>query len=347
VKYFEYPIGKIETNDPEDEGLYQCIARNDYGDAVNSIYLHIRKRQLLDNVPQDAQCYPMNGNDVFVTYRQETHDNMIQYIVAADNPRQFLPKIINNLAPENFKIEHASADLANIVRPLRKFYLYMRNMSPQKTENINSDNIKINMLMSRLSKPIVCAAQGFKPNFIKSNKGIFFTWDVSEVIDVITYFTIQFRNDEGDPSFTFANLIIGTNISSPTYSPDNAESLIKIPIKSSRNIEENGVKWLEIQIPGETTGIFVVNVQSLSVRILGSTNPDGSLFDQDLSRLEWYTISSTDISIELITVADVEPRSVLIRWSHFDGVKCAKVCAQKKQTSIVRDTSKSNFCETM
>jgi hypothetical protein len=313
------------------------------------MYLHIRKKELLSNVPQNPKCYPKNEKTVHVTFKQAKSDNGIQYFIAADNPRKFLAKLSSNhselntsLWSDNFDIDYAQSD--KIIKPLRKFYLYMRSMT-NADPNQNPISNKVMMTVSKLSKPIVCAAQGFIPSFSKSKKGISFTWDVSEVTDKITSFTIQFKNEENNSSIEFKEYIIGTYEKSPSLPLDDSNSLVKIPI-STKEHEENGYKIYDVKIPGNVTGIFVINVQGLNIRILGSTNTDGSLDEQDYTYLQWFTKLPTDISVVPIVVTDVESRNAKITWNDFDGVDCAKICTHKKQTAISRESSKPN-CETM
>lgn len=345
VKYFEYPFAKIESTDPEDEGLYQCIARNDYGNAVNSFYLHVNMTSMVENVPRDTKCFPMNRNSVFVTFKPEVSENMIQYLMASDSsPRQF--EAMFHSAKKSFTIE-PTGQSAKFLKPLKKFYLYMRNMVPGA-----GGGLKQKVELSRLSKPVVCATQGFEPKFYKSPEGIFFNWntDFADENEPITSFFIQLqirRNGITD-SVKFERGIIGTyeKMTKDNYWSEGDSNWDRIPIINSKEEElEDGTKVTEIQVPGNVTGIFVVNARELSVRILGTTQPDGRLFEQDLRYLYWYNITAADISIEPISIGDIESRNVRVSWKGLKNFDCKRVCVETR--GIIRDIPKDNRCELM
>lgn len=301
---------------------------------------------MVENVPRETKCFPMNKNSVFVTFKPEGSVNMIQYLMASDSsPRQF--ESVINLATKSFNIEPVGQN-AKFLAPLKKFYLYMRNVVAASGGGGYTQKVEL----SRMSKPVVCATQGFEPKFCKSPEGIFFTWE-TDLIDENEpiksfYVQLQIRGNGITDSEQFDNGIIGTyeKMSKHNCGSGNDSNLEKISvIKSKKQELDDGTKWSEIQVPGNVTGIYVVNARELSVRILGTTRPDGELFEQDLRYLYWYNITALDISIEPISISDIKSRNVRVSWKGLKSFDCKRVCVEKRV--IIRDTTKDNRCEKM
>lgn len=346
VKFFDYPTAKIESTDPEDEGLYQFIARNSYGDAVSSFYLHVNITTMLKNVPSETKCYPLNNNAVFVTFKKEADFNMIYYYMASDSsPRQFIVELNNGTTSQNFTINR-EGQTKDIMKPLKKFYLYMRNMQP--AHNLAGPN-NVPMLLSRLSKPVVCSTQGFEPNFKKNSNGISFTWnsESGEGSEAITRFYIELQVNSANDSVQFESGMIGTyEKMTNQWSGDDSNFTSIVVLSSSKHERPDGSKYTKIEVPGNVSGIFIVNAKSLSVRILGSVQPNGELFDQDLRYLSWYNISESDFSaIKSISISDVESRSVRVTWQGVESSECKRLCLEFE--ARIRKSPSDKRCEIM
>lgn len=322
---------KIETIDPDDEGLYQCLARNDYGEASNTFYLHIRPTVMLNHGPQNAKCFPMDKNIIHVTFDRESPSNKIQYFIASDSPRDFYSQLSMEINTKSFNVDTRAVD---ILKPFKPFYLYMRNMSPHGGR----------MIISQLSKPIVCATQGIEPKFVKPPNGIFLRWDTPQTDSNITAFTIQFLFNKTSNPVVFTNEVIGTYESWPEYVSWNKveKNLQKISAKNS-----NKTEWTEVQVPGNVTGLLIINTEEVNVRILGTILKSGELFDQDLQFLSWTNIKASSYSLEPLRLGEVDSRSAEILWEGLDSIRCAQVCSNLKQDFINRDANSRFRCEEM
>lgn len=331
VKHFKYPIAKIETIDPEDEGLYQCLARNDYGEVSSTFYLHVRPTTMLDHSPQNAKCQPLDNNVVEVTFDKEHPTNKIQYFIASDSPRDFYSQVTLNYSSRSFKID---TNKAGIFKPLKPFYLYMRNIMPNGGK----------MMVSQLSQPIICASQGIEPKFVKPTNGIFLRWDNPATDSNVTSFTIQFRNNKTSNPVSFTNEVIGSYEKWPTYVSwsEVQNSLQKISAKNS-----NKTDWNEVQVPGNVTGLYIINTEEVTVRIFGTVLESGELLDQKLDALSWKNIKASSISLEPLKLGAIDSRGVEIFWSGLETVSCAHVCSVLKQDFISRDTGDKFKCELM
>jgi hypothetical protein len=335
VKYFEYPIAKIESIDPEDEGLYQCLARNDFGEISNTFYLHIRPSIMLMNAPQNAKCFPMDKGEVLVTFNKEVSTNKIQFFVASDSPRDFHSALALNATIKSFVIDSKAA---GFYKPLKPFYLYMRNMSPSASNHAA-------MVLSQLSKPIKCATQGIEAKFVKPENGIFLRWDAPKTDSIITSYTIQFLTNGSSNSVVFNGELIGTYETFPMYvSWETVEKkLEKISVKSYNNSE-----WSEVKVPGNVTGLYIINTDEINVRILGSVMEDGELFEQDLKFIKWTNIKAASISLEPLEVSEIESRSAVISWGKtLVLTNCSAICSNLKSEIISRDSSEKFQCVKM
>lgn len=337
VKYFDYPIIKIHSIDPQDEGLYQCLARNDFGEVSNTFYLHVRPTQLLDKPPQNPKCYPMDNGMIHITFDHESASNNIQYYIASDSPRDFSTQVSPNIVDTfgstlSFEINTAATKL---VKPLKPFFLYLRNMAYSTSGD--------RLMVSALSKPIECATQGIEPKFVKAPSGIFLRWDIPDVDVPITGFTIQFLNNGTFSPVQFVEEVIGTYENWPAFVSwnDIEKKLEKMKVKNTNNSE-----WTEVRVPGNVTGLYVINIEEVYVRILGTTLENGELFEQDLRHLNWTNIKASSISLEPLTVSEIEARSAEVSWTGLDSVQCASICTQLKSV-FPRDASEKFKCEKM
>lgn len=263
---------------------------------------------------------------IYVTFDKETSVN-IQYFIATDSPREFMTQVVREVTNNgHFKINTLDA---KIIRPLKPFFLYMRNI-------MFANHVG---MPSWLSKPIQCATQGIEPKFVKpegSSSGIFLRWDTPEKGMTITRYVIQFLNNGTSDPLVFTDEMVGTYESlSPFVSWNDIKGkLEKISVKNSNNS-----KWTEVSVPGNVTGLYIVNTDEVNVRILGSVQENGELFNQDVNYLQylnWTNIKSTNFNLAHLTIDEIGSRSVDISWTDLDTVHCAYICSVMKQ-AIQRD----------
>lgn len=332
VKYFEYPIAKIETIDPDDEGFYQCLAKNDFGEVSANFYLHIRYSELLDRPPQHAKCFPMDKGFIFVTYDKEIATNMIQYYIASDNPRDFFSHISEAGKSKSFKIDTVST---SIFKPLKPFYLYMRNLQ----------QVSKNMAVSELSKPIRCASQGIEPKFVKPLTGLFLYWSAPFTDTNITSYTLQFeKNDALNPVY-LKDEVIGTyELFQEFVSWEEVED--KRQKISAKN--KNQTNWTEVTLPGNVTGLYIPNIEEVNVRILGTVLESGEIFEQDLKYLSWNNIKASTFVKVRLSLNEFDAHTADIEWTGLDSLKCIpSVCVIMKGIPIVNRGGLNFKCEQM
>lgn len=286
---------------------------------------------MMNQGPQNAKCFPMDKNMIRVTFDKESLSNRIQYFIASDSPRDFHSQIPRGITTKSFTIDTSKE---SIFKPLKPFYLYMRNMMPEGSK----------MIISQLSKPIFCATQGIEPKFVKAPNGIFLRWETPLTDSNVTGYTIQFLNNKTSSPIVFQNEVVGTYEKLPTFVSwsEVDKSNVKIPARNHVKSE-----WTEVQVSGNVTGLYIPNADEITVRILGSVLDGGELFQQNLESLSWTNIKASSISLEPLEVDEIEARQVKITWKGLDDTSCAHICSTLKTEIISRDSESKSKCEKM
>ncbi|XP_055618473.1 protogenin [Toxorhynchites rutilus septentrionalis] len=212
IIHYNYPILRINTIDPEDEGLYQCIAKNEAGEASVSMYLSIRdkdKYRRLSRRPDSIQCYPLDTTSLFIRFDngiQHVNTEYVMYYLASDSPYSWFSSPPTQLLTNNsLKIS------GTMVAPFRNYTVYLRACSVtnvQEAENMGPAGKK-QVIPSRLSRGIQCTSQGVPVLSILFPNGIFIWWPRFLGVQP-TAFTIQFKGNENSTMPEFDSRISGT-----------------------------------------------------------------------------------------------------------------------------------------
>lgn len=336
--YAKSEILKIETIEPHDEGLYQCFARNDFGvEASGTYYLHLPPRNLLNYAPYNPKCHSMGDNTLMIEFQKREPEkvNRIQYFIATENPHDFITNFSTDLLGKNsFEI---TKSLMRIVKSLKPFHIFLRSMMPSGEA----------LTTSTLSQPVMCAFQEIEPKFVKAQNGTFLTWKIDdlshdELRDAII--TIQFLKN-GTSNVPFVNEVVGT------YAEWGDHVLWTEVEKNLQRITVNNSdygQWTEIKVQGNVTGILIIKVEEIFVRIFGSIpSEDGTHLQQDYSMLKWKSVKAQFVPI---TISSIESRSVTINWNGLENFGCLKACTFLKQETLMalRSPAKSKInCKKM
>ncbi|XP_053680454.1 uncharacterized protein LOC128731364 [Anopheles nili] len=214
---YEYPMLSINTLDPEDEGLYQCMAKNAAGEISASSYLTIRDKQKYRHKTKrlDAiQCYPVDTTSLYLTFAvpPHAHPNIeyVMYYLASDESVRWYSSPLTLLAGNgSLRIS------GRMIEPFRNYTVFLRACSVSDisgTENIRGSGTPgmKKVTVSRLSKGVQCASQGYPVlSTFFPNNGIFIWWPKYDSVEP-TAFTIQLRHNDNSNFTTFTNQIIGT-----------------------------------------------------------------------------------------------------------------------------------------
>ncbi|EAA07543.5 AGAP002949-PA [Anopheles gambiae str. PEST] len=217
IVHHNYPMLQINTLDPEDEGLYQCMARNEAGEVSVSSYLTIRDRQKYRHKAKrldGIRCYPVDTTSLYLTFTVPPHVSAnieyVMYYLASDDPFRWYSSPPTHLAANgSLRIS------GKMVEPFRNYTVFLRACSVSDisgTENMRGNGAPgmQKVIPSRLSRGIRCASQGYPilSTFFPNN-GIFIWWPKHDGIQP-TAFTIQLRHGGNSNLTTFTNQIIGT-----------------------------------------------------------------------------------------------------------------------------------------
>uniref|UniRef100_W4VR48 Putative neural cell adhesion molecule l1 n=1 Tax=Corethrella appendiculata TaxID=1370023 RepID=W4VR48_9DIPT len=213
VTHYEYPTLKIHSIDPEDEGLYQCFARNEVAEISTSHYLSIRNKNQYKQMPkrlENVKCFPIDSSTLFVKFDTRDTLNYVIYYMSSENPFSWLSASPTTILGNN------SIKISGNLIPFKPYAIFLRGLAEMDARTTNlggGDGLapgkKIPFRITRLSKAVKCATQGLRIQSAIFPNGIFIWWPNSEQIGS-TSFTIQFwHNDSTNPTI-FSKHIIGT-----------------------------------------------------------------------------------------------------------------------------------------
>uniref|UniRef100_A0A182RNC5 Uncharacterized protein n=1 Tax=Anopheles funestus TaxID=62324 RepID=A0A182RNC5_ANOFN len=217
IVHYNYPMLHINTLDPEDEGLYQCMARNAAGEISASSYLTIRDKQKYRHKAkrlEGIRCYPADTTSLYLTFTVPPHASAnieyVMYYLASDDPFRWYSSPPTHLAANgSLRIS------GKMVEPFRNYTVFLRACSVSDisgAENIRGSGTQgmQKVIPSRLSRGVRCASQGYPilSTFFPNN-GIFIWWPKYDLVQP-TAFTIQLRHGGNSNLTTFTNQIIGT-----------------------------------------------------------------------------------------------------------------------------------------
>ncbi|XP_059611171.1 uncharacterized protein LOC132258084 [Phlebotomus argentipes] len=354
---------KLNSIDPEDEGIYQCFAKNDAGEIQMSANLSLRKRRKLSRL-NNVKCYPVNYTTVRVQFDSLEPIHVVSYYLATEDPYTWL-------SPGPLEIQRNNTIIiAGKMRPLKPYTLYMRGLKRDHTETIGRD-VKAHMVMGSLTKGIKCATQGLEIFSTPFPSGIFIWWP--HVKDLpIESFRIQFRHRDMKNPIVFSDQIIGTTCELNEYRTwqeiegnltkisaetsivtmpllrrdlrslketsqmlDSTENLnvsgddgdggstTQVPTSKFFNVAHNETRT-ELLIPGNVTGILIPNSSKIEVRVLGAT-PDNPIDEQDLDYIPWKMIENSPNGVSQLRVNSVTTTTVQLSWNSF-GAKTVNSC---------------------
>lgn len=112
----------------------------------------------------------------------------------------------------------------------------------------------------------------------------------------------------------------------------------------------------EVRVPGNVSGILIPNSNTIIVRVLASTTPDGEPLDQDLRFLRWKTINWTTKKAEItkkLVITEIESRSVTLTWDKLkddddQSEQCNALCFENVNPDmVIRSGGTQLTCEIM
>lgn len=202
---------KINCVEPEDQGIYECFARNSFGEVKSSGHLTVRKKQQYKDLsarPLNVKCYPADFNSVIITYESKHSYNMINYYIATKDPYTWQsPPPLSPMTPYSFRI-------TTYMEPLKKYGVYLRGIIRKETNKhlmSSSKSDQAIISLTRMSDLVECATQGIPVRYTSmSNTNSIFIWWADTLKLNLTSMIIQFLHNDTMYPPMFAEEIIGT-----------------------------------------------------------------------------------------------------------------------------------------
>ncbi|XP_055527115.1 protogenin isoform X2 [Wyeomyia smithii] len=249
IVHYSYPILRIHTIDPEDEGLYQCIAKNEAGETSVSMYLSIRdkdKYKRISKRPENIQCFPLDTTSLYVRFDrgvQYVNTEYVMYYLASENPYSWYSS-----PPTQLLTNNSMKITGPMVTPFQNYTVYLRACtvtSISEAESIGPAGKK-QVIPSKLSKGVKCTSQGVPVLSTFFPNGIFIGWPRYTGVEP-TAFIIQFKHDNSTSFSNISTQINGTRQILDDYiTHEEVEPLLtKINITTKHYLES---------IPVEITG---------------------------------------------------------------------------------------------
>lgn len=151
IRRWNYPTLKIHTMDPDDEGIYQCFAKNIAGEISNDGRITLRPHKNLEKL-EDVKCYPINYTTLSIWFNYTTNPgtkkfNIINFYFARDRPYSWASAFKDD-------VMNTSIEINQSLSPLKPYTLFLRG-------GITAD-LSSFVHLTKLSNGIKCATQGCK-----------------------------------------------------------------------------------------------------------------------------------------------------------------------------------------
>ncbi|XP_062127284.1 uncharacterized protein LOC133839664 [Drosophila sulfurigaster albostrigata] len=311
----------IHSFDPEEEGIYQCFARNVAGEDSVTGEVRFKRQPENPNPLQNIRCYPHSFHTINVTFDSRTMEAMFVVHIVRSNPHQW-----SSFAP--MKLNHTSFVVISTGLPVyRPFALITRFLTP--TSEVRSGTIvPQQMILSSLRSPaVVCCTQGLLLRLVHLGNDTFVKWSQAE-LDNKKYFILQFSVNHTHPHP--AQLLDGPLHGTVTPVEEKADEVrrhltIIRPLNQSaaatvmRNAEyevlDNEVDDVTLEmeedifslvVDASVTGVLLQHFSRIKMRVLIITS-ENEFLAQDFRYVQWKIIENgtsdqSNMSFRLITV---------------------------------------------
>lgn len=318
VTVFEGGQLRIHSVDPTDEGIYQCLARNEVGQVFSTAFLTVRSGGAVQEHPPrlyGTKCYPINYESVLVTFRATEPVDMITYYLKGTS-WEAVPPI---KASQKFII-------SGRMDPLREYTLHLRGLTRALTEpgqpHPPSKKQESMLTMSRLSKGIQCQTQGLEVLSTAFPDDVFLWWskvnshnqrksNYSVELDYYLVQLISFGSTAHLPSE-----MLGATAALDEYKTwDEIQGmLVKIPFRATlinstyvvgtpetfalsqldaaktlQPVTRVHYNVTEFRVAGNVTGLLIPNTKRVLVRVIGVKSGE-VVADADLKYVQWKSV---------------------------------------------------------
>ncbi|KAH8407081.1 hypothetical protein KR222_006111 [Zaprionus bogoriensis] len=340
----------IHSFDPEEEGIYQCFARNVAGEdsAVGELRFKRQPEQL--NPLQNIRCYPHSFHTINVTFDSRTLESMFVVHIVQSNPHQW-----SSFAP--MKLNHTSFVVISTGLPVyRPFALITRFLTP--TSDMRSGgNVPQQMILSSLRSPaVVCCTQGLLLRLVHLGNDTFVKWSQGD-LENKKYFIVQFsvNHTHPHPAQLLDGPLYGT-VTPVEEKPDEIRRQLSVvrPLNQSaaatvlRNAEhevlDNEVDDMTLEmeediyslvVEASVTGLLLQHFSRIKMRVLIITS-ENEFLAQDFRYVQWKIIENgtSDQSNMSFKVITIESRMVAFQFVDSLNDTCVYECHMHVQLPL-------------
>lgn len=303
---------QIESFDQSHQGVYQCVAENEAGEAVSALALTLATETSLRPL-RNVTCYPFNATAYLIGF--ESASKIDGVIVYQANEHDFATNTsVRNVPPlmvyDKFAFQSSWP-------PYRAFGLILRGMQVSGFRMSNSQQTEMYDL-SPLSTEVKCAMQGgrfiqkhtnrnsaidSKYNFtisvklnaiVRSGHGVYVWWS-NDKLPQVPNLRVQIRTQAGEVRDSLSSLNGTMGVWHAARENVLWEDIDRTLVLFTANMTKDA-DVTELRVPGNVSGLLLSDSQQQEIRILVPIMQSGQEVSFNYSFVEWTTVSGYQCS---------------------------------------------------
>ncbi|KAH8246819.1 hypothetical protein KR032_000847 [Drosophila birchii] len=332
---------QIHSFDPEEEGIYQCVARNVAGEDSATGELRFKHQMEHVNMLQNIRCYPHSFHTINITFDSRMLESMFVVYIVRSNPHSW-----TSFAP--MKLNQTSYVVISTNLPVyQPFALITRFLYPITEVRSGTVVPQQMILSSNRSPPVTCCTQGLMLRPIAVGNDTFVKWSQGQ-LENKKYFILQFsiNHTNPHPEQLLNGSLYGT-LSPVEEKADEVRRHLTLiqPLNQTaaanvlRNAEheqdtENDEMTLELEddifsmvVDASVTGMLLQRFTRIKMRVLIITS-ENEFLGQDFRYVQWKIIENgtseqANMPFRLVTI---ESRALAFKFLDSLNETCVVEC---------------------
>ncbi|XP_030370597.1 uncharacterized protein LOC115621173 [Scaptodrosophila lebanonensis] len=306
TRYISSNTLEIHSFDPEEEGIYQCFARNVAGEDHMTGEILLKQQLEQPNPLQNIRCYPHSFNAINVTFDSRIMESLFVVHIVRSNPHNW-----SSLPP--MKLNHTSyVIISNALPAYRPFALITRVLFPTsevRTRTLTQQRIYQSSLRS---PPVTCCTQGLLLLSVHIKNDTFVFWSQAE-LETKKYFILQFsiNHTHPHPEQLLKSPLIGTvapvdlnedivRRQLTTIEPLNQTAATNVLRNAEHEVLDNEVDDMALEleedifslvVDANVTGLLLQHFTRIKMRVLIITS-ENEYLGQDFRYVRWKIIEN-------------------------------------------------------